>query len=117
MCDCAQRNFPTVMGTAERCGHKTTRGNQTYCTKCAVLNNACPACGESRAKKPPEPTDTTCSECGPMANLAMGTGSECGHECSSRGHKWCPACAKKRGVCQTCGKAMGKPKKKSKRKR
>ena len=56
--------------------------------------------------------------CPPLANMAFGPASECGHECSSRGYKWCAKCALQNRVCQRCGKALpSKPGGKKDRKR
>ncbi|HTM69174.1 MAG TPA: hypothetical protein VL426_07870 [Candidatus Binatia bacterium] len=48
----------------------------------------------------------TCGKCSPAANCAMGEASECGHECTSRGYKWCARCALARRVCQQCGQPL-----------
>ncbi|MEY4744612.1 MAG: hypothetical protein RL272_557 [Candidatus Parcubacteria bacterium] len=60
----------------------------------------------------------SCGRCSPPANCAIGPASECGHECSSRGYKWCARCAAQKKVCQMCGAALpAPPKKDGKRKR
>ncbi len=48
----------------------------------------------------------SCGKCGPMANCAMGPASECEHECSSQGYKWCARCALAKRVCQVCGASL-----------
>lgn len=48
----------------------------------------------------------SCGKCSPLANCAMGDASECGHQCSSRGYKWCAKCALQKRVCQLCGGAL-----------
>ncbi|HSD12382.1 MAG TPA: hypothetical protein VLC10_02380 [Patescibacteria group bacterium] len=53
----------------------------------------------------------TCGKCSPLANCMMGAASECGHECSSAGYKWCARCALRKRVCQRCGKPVPPPKK------
>ena len=58
----------------------------------------------------------SCGKCGPLANCAMGPASGCGHECSSRGYKWCAKCALQKKVCQVCGNPIP-PKKKQKKPR
>jgi hypothetical protein len=47
----------------------------------------------------------------------MGDASECGHECSSQGYKWCAKCALQRRVCQLCGGALPPLKKKGDKKK
>lgn len=59
----------------------------------------------------------TCGKCSPLANAAMGDATECGHQCSSRGYKWCAKCALSRRVCQRCGQPLPPPKKGGKRRR
>ena len=59
----------------------------------------------------------SCGKCGPPANCAMGAASECGHECTSKGCKWCARCALQKRVCQLCGSPLPKPPKKGGRKK
>lgn len=65
----------------------------------------------------PEVVMVTCGKCTPLANCAMGAASECGHECSSQGYRWCARCALQKRVCQLCGKPIPPPKKGGKKKR
>lgn len=59
----------------------------------------------------------SCGKCGPLANCMMGPASECGHECTSKGYKWCARCAVQKRVCQLCGSALPTPPKKGGKKK
>lgn len=53
----------------------------------------------------PEPP--MCSECaGMMYIMVIGTCEKCGATTESMAFKYCPACARKKGVCQVCGKKL-----------
>lgn len=34
----------------------------------------------------------------------------CGHRVTSGGKKWCPGCAKRKGVCESCGDPLKRKK-------